>query len=122
LRPSGTCNRKWDLHSQAGGRRSRSWRPGGGTSNPDYAQIDPKTQKPVQNPARYIWVTETALATALNVSYMASQLALFSVVVGVALLLTGVGLIVLALGAFPGRAPTESARRRALARSASSAT
>ena len=77
--------------------------PGGGTSNPQYAQTDPKTGQPVQNGARTVWVTETALSTALNVSYMATQLALFSLVVGVALLLTGVGFIVLALGALPKR-------------------
>ena len=57
----------------------------------------------MQNGARNVWVTETALSTALNVSYMATQLALFSLVVGIALLLTGVGFIVLALGALPKR-------------------
>jgi hypothetical protein len=51
--------------------------------------------KPVSNAAREIWVTETALTTALNMSYMADQLSLFSVVIGVALLLTGVGFVVL---------------------------
>ena len=54
-----------------------------------------KNGQPVANSARDIWVTETALTTALNVSYMASQLALFSIVVGVALLLAGIGFIVL---------------------------
>jgi hypothetical protein len=72
--------------------------PGGGTSNVQYAETDPKTGQPVQNASRQVWVTETALATALNVSYMATQLALFSLVVGIALLLTGIGFIVLALG------------------------
>ena len=72
--------------------------PGGGTNNPDYAQTDPKTGQPVQNATRNVWVTETALSTALNMSYMATQLALFSVVVGIALLLSGVGFVVLALG------------------------
>ena len=72
--------------------------PGGGTNNPEYAQTNPATGQPLDNGARNIWVTETALATALNVSYMATQLALFSLVVGIALLLTGVGFIVLALG------------------------
>ena len=42
-------------------------------------------------------MTETALTTALNVSYMASQLALFGIVVGVALLLSGIGFVILAL-------------------------
>ena len=51
--------------------------------------------QPVANAARNTWVTETALSTALNVSYMASQLSLFSIVVGLALLLTGIGFIVL---------------------------
>jgi hypothetical protein len=73
--------------------------PGGGTNNPDYAQTDPKTGQPVQNTARNIWVTQTALATALNVSYMATQLSLFSLVVGIALILAGIGFVVLALGA-----------------------
>jgi len=77
--------------------------PGGGTNNTAYAQTDPKTGQPVQNGARNVWVTETALSTALNMSYMATQLSLFSVVVGVALLLTGVGFIVLSLGALRGR-------------------
>jgi hypothetical protein len=45
--------------------------PGGGTNNTDYAQMDPKTGQPVQNASRQVWVTETALATELNVSYMA---------------------------------------------------
>jgi multisubunit Na+/H+ antiporter MnhC subunit len=43
-------------------------------------------------------VTETALTTALNTSYMASRLALFGIVVGIALLLTGIGFAVLAIG------------------------
>ena len=52
--------------------------------------------RPVENGARNLWVTETALATALNMSYMAEQLSLFGMVVGVALLLAGIGFIVLA--------------------------
>jgi hypothetical protein len=72
--------------------------PGGGTSNTQYAVTDPKTGQPAQNAARQVWVTETALSTALNVSYMATQLSLFSLVVGIALILSGVGFIVLALG------------------------
>jgi len=72
--------------------------PGGGTSNTQYAVTDPKTGQLVSNGARNVWVTETALGTALNVSYMATQLSLFSLVVGVALLLAGVGFIVLAAG------------------------
>ena len=40
-------------------------------------------------------MTETALSTALNASYMGEQMALFGVVVGIALLLAGVGFAVI---------------------------
>ena len=65
---------------------------------------------PVSNGARNLWVTETALATALNVSYMAEQISIFSIVVGVALILTGIGLVILAFAVF-GR---NGARKEAL--------
>jgi hypothetical protein len=77
---------------------------GGGTNNPQYAEVDPVTKQPVENAARNIWVSETGLSTALNVSYMASALSLFSLVVGIALVLAGGGFIVLALTGFPGKA------------------
>ena len=70
----------------------------GATSDPSYALIDPKTKQPVENGARNLWVTETALTTALNTTYMAQQLSLFGMVVGVALLLAGIGFGILALG------------------------
>ena len=56
------------------------------------------TAQPVANAARNTWVTATALSTALNTSYMAEQLALFGIVVGIALLLSGIGFAVLAVG------------------------
>jgi hypothetical protein len=64
---------------------------------------------PLPNGARNTWVTETALSTALNVSFMAEQLALFGMVVGVALLLTGIGLMILALAVLGGRFREEAA-------------
>jgi len=70
----------------------------GGTSDPKYAAVDPQTKQPVSNGRRDIWVTYTALTTALNTSYMASQLSLFGVVVGIALLLSGIGFGILAIG------------------------
>jgi len=70
----------------------------GGTSIDTYAVTDPKTKQPVDNGARDLWVTETALTTALNTSYMAEQLSIFGIVVGVALLLAGVGFGILAIG------------------------
>lgn len=69
--------------------------PGGGTSNEQYAVIDPETGRPAENGARNVWVTETALSTALNASYMADRLSVFGIVVGIALLLTGIGFAVL---------------------------
>lgn len=54
--------------------------------------------RPVDNAARQVWVTETALSTALNASYMAESISLFGIVVGVALLLSGIGFAVLAVG------------------------
>jgi hypothetical protein len=53
---------------------------------------------PVSNSARDIWVTETALSTALNVAFFAGRVALFSIVMGIALLLTGIGFLVLTFG------------------------
>jgi uncharacterized membrane protein YidH (DUF202 family) len=66
------------------------------TSDPKLAATDPKTGQPVENGLRNLWVTETALTNALNTSFFAEQVALFSVIVGVALVLVGVGLAILA--------------------------
>lgn len=70
----------------------------GATNNEKYALIDPTTKQPVANGARNTWVTETALTTALNLAYTAQQIALFGLVVGIALLLSGIGFLILALG------------------------
>ena len=74
-----------------------------GTSDEAAAAKDDSGQ-PISNGARNIWVTETALTTALNTSYMAERLSVFGVVVGIALLLSGVGFVILALAVF-GREP-----------------
>src|SRR3954453_10473372 len=68
------------------------------TDDQKAAAIDPKTKQPVENGLRNLWVNETALSTALNTSYFAENVALFSIVMGVALLLTGVGLGILSFG------------------------
>jgi hypothetical protein len=77
----------------------------GGTSDPTYAVTDPKTKQPVSNARRDIWVTETALTTALNTSYMADQISLFGIVVGITLLLSGIGFAILAIGALGATVP-----------------
>ena len=53
-----------------------------------------KNGQPVENPLRQIWVTETALTTALNTSYFAESVATFAIVMGAALLLVGIGFLV----------------------------
>ncbi len=76
---------------------------GKGTNDPTKAVKDASGQ-PQDNAARNIWVTETALTTALNTSYLAEQISLFGIVVGIALLLSGIGFGILALaGALRGR-------------------
>jgi hypothetical protein len=70
----------------------------GATNDTQYAQLDPKTQQPVENGARNIWVTYTSLTGALNASYMAEQMANFGIVAGIAFLLSGFGFMILALG------------------------
>jgi len=72
---------------------------GGATDNAAAALVAPATKQPVANGIRNLWVTETALTTALNTSYMADRLGLFGIVVGIALLLSGIGFIILAFAA-----------------------
>ena len=75
---------------------------GAGTNEADQAQTNPDGS-PMSNPAREIWVTETALTNALYTSYFAENVAMFAIVVGIAMLLVGIGFAVL----------TVYARRRA---------
>ena len=93
----------------------------GGGNLEKAAAIDPKTQKPVSNPARQIWVTETALTTALNTAYFAESVALFAIIVGVALMLVGVGFLVFLLVALrrPVPAPEKGTWATSAAPSAS---
>jgi hypothetical protein len=69
------------------------------TSDKKAAATDPASGKPVANPARQIWVTETALTTALNTAYFAEGVATFVMAMGFALLLVGVGFLVLTVTA-----------------------
>lgn len=79
---------------------------GSETSDEKEAAKDPETGRPVENQARNIWVTSTALSTALNTSYFAEQVSEFAIIMGVALLLTGIGFAVLTLGALRFAEPT----------------
>ena len=68
-----------------------------GKGTNDAAKALTKNGQPMDNPTRDLWVTETALTTALNTSFLAEQISLFGIVVGVALLLSGIGFGVLAM-------------------------
>jgi hypothetical protein len=70
-----------------------------GTNDPEAAAMD-ENGEPISNSARNIWVTETALATALDMGFMSEMLSIFSIIVGIALLLTGIGLVILAKAVF----------------------
>ena len=86
-----------------------------GTSD-EAAALKDESGQPVSNAARNTWVTETALATALNMSYMATGVAIFSIVVGVALILAGIGFLILAFAVFRDRAQKRSRHSRPLTR------
>ena len=73
---------------------------------------------PKSNGARDLWVTETALTNALYTSYFAENVALFAIIVGIAMLLVGIGFVVfLVFGRrqAPAAAATESESRSAVA-------
>jgi hypothetical protein len=65
------------------------------TSDESAAAINEETGKPVENGLRNMWVTATALTTALNTAFFAESVATFAIVMGVALLLAGLGFGVL---------------------------
>ena len=77
----------------------------GGTTDTKYAQVDPATGRPVSNGARNVWVTETSLSTALYLAFAASGISLFAIVVGIALLLSGIGFLILAASGAIQRVP-----------------
>jgi hypothetical protein len=72
--------------------------PAGKDTNDEALAAKDANGQPVENGLRNMWVTETALTTALNTSFFAERVAYFSIVMGIALLLTGIGFLVLTLG------------------------
>jgi hypothetical protein len=84
---------------------------GNPTSDEAAAAKDPKTGQPVENGLRNMWVTQTALSTALNTAYFAESVATFAIVMGIALLLSGIGFLVLTLRVLlPASSPAKTAR------------
>ncbi len=84
-----------------------------GTNDPEAAAQD-ENGEPISNSARNIWVTETALATALDMGFMSEMLSIFSIIVGIALLLTGIGLVILAKAVFGRPRPAGEASTQAV--------
>jgi hypothetical protein len=84
---------------------------GKGTNDEKAALKNPKSGTPVDNPARNIWITETALTTALNTAYFAESTATFVIVMGIAMLLTGLGFLVLTLQVLRGPSAVKESRR-----------
>ena len=85
---------------------------GKGTDDKAAAGKDPKTGAPTSNPARQIWITETALTTALNTAYFAESTATFVIVMGIALLLSGIGFLVLTLRVLYQPSAVKESRRQ----------
>ena len=88
------------------------------TNDEKAAAVDPKTHKPVENGVHNLWVTETALSTALTTAFFAESVATFAIVMGVALLLVGGGFVVLTLRVL--RQPSSGPRRQPQAAAATS--
>ena len=100
-------------YSQMGRFLDESGKP---TSDEKAAATDPKSGKPVENGLRNMWVTETALTTALNTAYFAESVATFVMAVGGALLLVGIGFLVLSIRLLvPERATGRAVRTGATA-------
>jgi hypothetical protein len=72
--------------------------PSGEDTSDEAAAAKTPDGRPVENGLRTLWVTETALTTALHTAFFAERVAVFSIVMGSALLLTGIGFLVLTLG------------------------
>ena len=71
--------------------------PSGEETNDEAEAATDAQGNPVPNTTRDLWIIATSLTTALNTSFLAERIALFSIVMGVALLLTGVGFLVLTI-------------------------
>jgi hypothetical protein len=83
------------------------------TSDEKAAAVDPKSGKPVENGLRNMWVTETALTTALNTAFFAESTATFVAVIGLALMFAGIGFLILTIRLLGPKDATETKRAAA---------
>jgi hypothetical protein len=90
------------------------------TSDEQAAAVDEKSGQPVENPMRDIWISSTAFQTALNTAYFAESVATFVIAVGGAMLLVGIGFLILTIRLLdrPGTAGAQSAQLGAAATAA----
>jgi hypothetical protein len=81
-------------------------------TNDEAAALTYPNGRAMDNPARNVWVTETALSNALNTSYMAQQVSLFGIAVGAMFLLLGLAFAAFALAGvrLPVRSPVRARR------------
>ncbi|HEX5627160.1 MAG TPA: hypothetical protein VFY08_03980 [Actinomycetota bacterium] len=70
--------------------------PSGEETNDEAEAVTDEQGNPVQNSVRDLWVTATS-TTALNTAFLAERIALFSIAMGVALPLMGIGFLVLTI-------------------------
>jgi hypothetical protein len=86
------------------------------TADEAAAAKDPKSGEPVENPARNIWISSTAFQSALNMAYFAENVTMFVMAMGGALLLVGIGFLVLSIRLLaPERATGRTVRTGAAA-------
>ena len=81
------------------------------TADEAAAAKDPKTGEPVANPARDIWISSTAFQTALNTAYFAETVSMFVIAIGGAMLLVGIGFLILTLRLLKAEPAAEHAVR-----------
>jgi hypothetical protein len=81
------------------------------TNDEEAAAVDEKTGRPLENPARSIWIGSTSFQTALNTAYFAESVATFVIVMGAAMLLVGIGFLVLTVRLLKPEPATRHAAR-----------
>ncbi|HEX8206779.1 MAG TPA: hypothetical protein VF587_12035 [Solirubrobacteraceae bacterium] len=71
----------------------------------EQAEAALKSGEAMNNPLRDLWLNQISLSTALNTAYFAESVSTFAIVMGVAMLLSGIGFLILTLRLLtvPGR-------------------
>ena len=83
-----------------------------GEETNDPAEAAKQDGQPVPNQARDIWVTETALSTALYMGFFGETVSMFGILVAIALIIAGIGFGILAYATLRWL-PAQEAKRAA---------